>query len=199
MSKQAFKIDAILLAAGSSSRFGSDKRLYEINGRPMLQQAISAIVDAVNSVIVVMKQNDCDALPRLLGGFLADCRIRPLLLEYPEAGIGSNIAYATRTLSGNSDGVLVMLADMPYVQSQTAQAVVDNFDAGKIVVPVCVDSDGQEKQGHPVFFARQFFEELAALNGDTGARAVLRDNTQSITYVSVVDRGILQDIDIAVG
>lgn len=87
MKKSALQIDAIVLAAGNSSRFGADKRIFLVDGVPMLQCAITAIVDAVNSVAVVLKSSDRDALPQLLGAFFTDQRVIPLFLDKPEAGM----------------------------------------------------------------------------------------------------------------
>lgn len=196
MKTNAPRINAILLAAGSSLRFGSDKRFYPVDGVPMLQNTLAALVDAVHSVTVVLKQSDREVLPQLLGEFSSDQRVLPLLLDHPEAGIGSNLARAVAHLPAECAGVLVMLADMPYVQSQTVQAVVDSFAASKIIAPVFIGSDGVEQRGHPVLFSRQFFQELELLTGDNGARSVLQRYAGSIVYLPVLDAGILRDIDV---
>lgn len=195
MKSQKLQIDAILLAAGNSSRFGSDKRLFPIGGVPMLQHALATIIDAVHSVTVVMKQNDQDVLSLLLGKYFTDTRVYPLLLNNPEAGMGSNLAQAVAHLPEKADGVLVMLADMPYVQSNTVSAVVKAGKADGVVVPVFIDSAGKENRGHPVLFSRRFFSELALLTGDTGARSLLQHHAQSVVFLQVSDSGILRDID----
>lgn len=195
MKKSALQIDAIVLAAGNSSRFGADKRIFLVDGVPMLQSAIAAIIDAVNSVSVVLKRSDRDALPLLLGDFFTDKRVISQLLDNPEVGMGSNLAYAIKHLPAKCDGVLVMLADMPYVQSQTVKAVVSACEAEKIVVPVFIENDGSEQLGHPVLFAKQFFSELAMLNGDIGARFILRQHASAVISLPVSDAGILRDID----
>lgn len=197
MNTKKLQIDAILLAAGKSSRFGSDKRLFLIDGVSMLQHAITSIVNSVHSVTVVLKQDDKDILPQLLGKFLTDARVFPLFLDFPDAGMGTNLARAVSGLSAKTDGVLVMLADMPYVQSKTVQAVVDAFSSDRVIVPVCVDSDDQQRQGHPVLFARCFFQELGLLYGDNGARSLLQQHAQSVIFLPVSDSGIFRDVDIA--
>ncbi len=195
MKKSALQIDAIVLAAGSSSRFGADKRLFLVEGVPMLQRAIAAVVDAVNSVTIVLKSSDRDTLPQLLGAFFADKRVILQLLDKPEAGMGSNLAQAVANLPAACDGVLVMLADMPYVQSQTVQAVINAYEDEKIVAPVYFGENGAEQRGHPVLFAKQFFSELALLAGDVGARFLLRQYASSVISLRVSDAGILRDID----
>jgi molybdenum cofactor cytidylyltransferase len=193
--KSALQIEAIVLAAGSSSRFGADKRLFLVEGVPMLQRAIAAVVDAVNSVTIVLKSSDRDTLPQLLGAFFADKRVILQLLDKPEAGMGSNLAQAVANLPAACDGVLVMLADMPYVQSQTVQAVINAYEDEKIVAPVYFGENGAEQRGHPVLFAKQFFSELALLAGDVGARFLLRQYASSVISLRVSDAGILRDID----
>lgn len=195
MKKSALQIEAIVLAAGSSSRFGADKRLFLVEGVPMLQRAIAAVVDAVNSVTIVLKSSDRDTLPQLLGAFFADKRVILQLLDKPEAGMGSNLAQAVANLPAACDGVLVMLADMPYVQSQTVQAVINAYEDEKIVAPVYFGENGAEQRGHPVLFAKQFFSELALLAGDVGARFLLRQYASSVISLRVSDAGILRDID----
>ena len=195
INNSAIKVDAILLAAGSSSRFGSDKRCYPIDSVPMLQSTLAAIVNAVCSVTVVLKHNDVDKLSLLLGSFSTDKRIIPLFLDQPEAGIGSNLAQAVQQLPDDCDAVLVMLADMPYVQFKTVKTVVDAYENGRIIVPVFIGDDGVEQNGHPVLFAKQFFPQLVLLKGDVGARTVLQQYAKAVTFLPVSDSGILRDID----
>ena len=199
LQNSALQIDAILLAAGSSLRFGTDKRFFLIDDVPMLQHAIAAIIDAVDSVTVVLKRSDSDVLRLLLGDFFTDKRVISLWLDNPAAGMGTNLAHAIKSLPAVCDGVLVMLADMPYVQSQTVKAVVNAFEDDKIVAPVFIGGDGvddgAEKQGHPVLFSRQFFPELEQLSGDSGARSVLQRHIQSVIFLPTSDSGILRDLD----
>lgn len=196
MGSAVVQMDAILLASGSSSRFGSDKRLFLIDGVPMLQRAIAVIIDAVRSVTVVLKCGDVESLPLLLGSFFADRRVIPVFLDNPAAGIGNNLARSVQQLPDDCDGVLVMLADMPYVQSQTVQAVVNAYESGKIITPVWIGGNDKEQRGHPVLFAKQFFSELVLLDGDVGARAVLQQYAQSVISLPVSDAGILRDMDV---
>ena len=186
------RLDAIVLAAGASVRFGSDKRLFPVDGVPMLQRAIAAVIDSVAAVHVVLCDSDAGRLPSLLGEFQSDSRVQPLLLDQPGRGMGSNLARAVAALPAGSDGVLVMLADLPYLQAATAGVVVAAGQAGTIVVPVLGDG-GQ--RGHPVLFARDFFPALRQLQGDSGARQLLQQHRGKVLEVVVQDEGILRDID----
>ena len=49
--------------------------------------------------------------------------------------------------------------------------------------------------GHPVLFGRRFFETLAGLRGDRGAREVLREAAEFVTEVPTPGRAALVDLD----
>jgi molybdenum cofactor cytidylyltransferase len=87
-------------------------------------------------------------------------------------------------------GVLVALADMPWVRASSFTTVARELARDGICVPRY-----QGRQGHPVGFARQFFPELAALEGDQGARELLQRHAGQVTFLELDDPGILQDID----
>jgi molybdenum cofactor cytidylyltransferase len=87
-------------------------------------------------------------------------------------------------------GVLIALADMPYVQASTFRAVADSLASDGICVPRHAG-----ERGHPVGFGRLFFPALAGLEGDVGASKLLRQYARRITYLDVEDAGILRDID----
>lgn len=191
MKKTDFRVEAIVLAAGSASRFGADKRLALVNNQPMLHSALAAVTESVHAVTVVLKQADSDGLPALLGCFAHDKRVRALLLDHPEAGMGVNLARAVRALPDAVDGVLVVLADMPYLQADSVREVVAAAEAGKIVAPVFAG-----KQGHPVLFSRRFFAGLMLLEGDIGARHLLGRHADSVIFLPVTDDGVLRDVDV---
>lgn len=190
-------VDAIVLAAGSSARFGSDKRLYPADSLPMLQRVLATVIDSVRSVIVVLRADDEAILPALLGHFLHDSRIRPVLLDRPESGMGGNLARAVSLLPADCAGVLVMLADLPFVRPCTVCEVVSAFDGQGIVVPV-IAAGGEPRQGHPVLFPQQLFSELRQLSGDEGARRLLHRYRDSVVWLPVQDEGILRDVDVPV-
>lgn len=186
---------AIVLAAGRSIRFGSDKRLYPVAGQPMLQRAVAVVRPAVGAVLVVLRADDQGARESLLGCFAQDARVQPLWLPDPERGLGANLARAVAVLPPACDGVLVMLADLPYVQPATVQAVIDHAEPARIVVPVCPVEGGSWQRGHPVWFARHFFPALQTLAGDRGARDVLAQHPDAVVECRVPDSGITRDID----
>lgn len=183
-------IDAIVLAAGASTRFGSDKRLALIEGEPMLQRTLAQLVPVVRRVVVVLRKEDSSRLSALLGEWLQHPAVQYLLLNEPECGMGSNLARAVMHLPADSAGVMVALGDMPYIQLETLQALTAAFQPGKITFPLYAG-----ERGHPVLFARSHYVCLAALSGHAGARSVLEAGYADWIPVRVQDSGVIRDID----
>ncbi|MDH5738182.1 MAG: NTP transferase domain-containing protein, partial [Gammaproteobacteria bacterium] len=92
------------------------------------------------------------------------------------------------------EAAAIFLGDMPYLQIETIQKLVDschnNMAKEPIVVPV-----KSGRQGHPVIFHHHYFNEIEALEGDQGAKPVIDAHRQAVIEVSLDDEGIFMDID----
>ncbi|EEA00708.1 conserved hypothetical protein, partial [Burkholderia sp. H160] len=105
-----------------------------------------------------------------------------------ERGMGASLA-AGIAASDGAEGWLVALADMPCIALPTIEAVARALDNGApLVAPFY---EGQ--RGHPVGFGIEHRDALLALDGDTGAKALLM--SQALTRIDVDDPGILRDVD----
>ena len=105
------------------------------------------------------------------------------------AGMGDAIAAAVRA-TPHSTGWLVLPGDLPLIRSSTILAIAAALKNQAVVVPVF---EGQ--RGHPVGFGTGFREDLLALSGDAGARALLTRHAAQLVRYETPDRGILLDID----
>lgn len=106
------------------------------------------------------------------------------------ASLGAGIRHGMLTYPV-STGVVIALADMPYILTETIFQVAEKLDAnGGIVVPTY-----QGRRGHPVGFSAKFYDELQNLAGDKGARELIERNPSMVTFLEVDDPGILLDID----
>jgi molybdenum cofactor cytidylyltransferase len=104
--------------------------------------------------------------------------------------MGASLACGVRA-SAEADGWIIALADMPFIQSATIDAIVRALEQGAaIAAPV-----HEGKRGHPVGFGREYYAELAALGGDEGARAIVKRDEGKVVLVEVDDPGIHGDID----
>jgi molybdenum cofactor cytidylyltransferase len=157
-------LHAIVLAAGASSRFGSPKQLVRVGGELLLHRVITAAGEVAGAAVtVVLGANAAEigmALPPV--GLIVN-------REWQE-GIASSIRAGVRRLPGACDAVLVLLADQPRVSAASLQRLVAAWRAQPRQIAA---SRYGSVTGVPAIFPRWCFEELCALRGDTGARAVI--------------------------
>ncbi|MDW5378367.1 nucleotidyltransferase family protein [Halomonas sp. HP20-15] len=183
----ADSIAALVLAAGQSRRFGSDKRLAELPGRGTLLAATLATLRPHFRDIHVVIGSDDDAA---LLGISADI----VTLRNPAAqhGMGASLAFGVATLMNESHirAVAVMLGDMPWIRDATFVALAQRAGEALIVRPTF-----QGEGGHPVVFGREFWPALCQLKGDSGARHILLDNPAACVEIATADPGILKDVD----
>ena len=184
-------VTAIVLAAGQGSRFRAeagadqDKLLAACVGldgvsRPVIEQALRNLPERVVTRWLVTSPERGEVI-RLAEAY--GCQV--VLLD--SSGMGDSIAAAVKA-SGAADGWLVVLGDMPFIQSSSIERVIDALEEGAISVPVQAG-----EYGHPVAFDRAFVPGLLALVGDRGARSLFAD--AALREVPVLDPGVLWDVD----
>lgn len=178
------EVTGLLLAAGKSSRFGSQKLLHPVQGKTLIEHSIASL-SACDQIIAVIRDPD-EPLQRLLQSTGIDFVINP----QAEQGMGSSIACGIRAIE-NSDAWCILPADMLFVTKSTTQRIVAELREG---VPIAAPFF-QGRRGHPVGFGSRFKHQLLALDGDSGARDILRAESNLVTRVDVDDPGVLIDID----
>jgi len=179
-------ITGILLAAGSSRRFGSNK-LHALlpNGTPLVLAAVRRLHRVLDTVIVVVHPRD-ETVPALL---LAES-VQVVVCQNADAGMGASLA-AGVAASDAARGWLIALADMPAIQVSTLQRVTQALDDGAVLVAPFYSG----RRGHPVGLHSRFRDELLALSDDAGARSILARHVAVLTRLDVDDAGVLFDVD----
>jgi molybdenum cofactor cytidylyltransferase len=179
-------ITGILLAAGGSRRFGSNKLLAPLpDGTPLVCAALRRLRSVLDAVIVVVRPQDA-AVPELL---VAET-VQIVVCHNADAGMGASLA-AGVAASGAARGWLIALADMPAIQVSTLRGVAQALDDGALMVAPFHSG----RRGHPVGLHSKYRDELLALSGDAGARAILTRHAAVLTRLDVDDAGILFDVD----
>lgn len=180
------EIVGILLAAGRGRRFGSDKRLVEIDGIPLAVLSAGKLQAACSRTIVILRPED-SALADHPG--LCECTV--VRCADAELGMGYSLA-AGVAASADAAGWLIALADMPFIDPTSYRAVIDALQAGATLAqPTC-----QGRPGHPVGFAAAWRDSLLTLSGDVGARELIRSAGAARIACPVDDSGIHHDIDL---
>ncbi len=180
------EIIGVLLAAGASSRFGRAKLLTPLaDGRPLAAAAARTLRAVLPGCIAVLRPED-GALAALLGSLGLGILVNPRA----EAGMGTSLALGVEACP-NVAGWVIALADMPCIQVATVRRVVDALAEGALLAA----PRHAGRRGHPVGFSVRLHDELAALNGDEGAAAVLKRYPDSLQLLDVDDPGIHIDVD----
>jgi molybdenum cofactor cytidylyltransferase len=176
----------ILLAGGFARRFGSDKLLHRLqDGTPIALASLRNLRSVLPRVVAVVRP-DAGELARLLEDGGAEVTV----CERSAEGMGATLAHAVRH-AGNAPGYVVALADMPFILAATVARIVSRIEEGALLVAPRFAG----KRGHPVGFASSFYDQLAALGGDEGARTLLERHVAAIELIDTDDPGVLRDID----
>lgn len=181
------KVAAILLAAGSGTRFGADKLLHPLpHGVPIAAQAARHLRAVFHDRIVAVLRPGAEAL----ASRLRDEGCEVVVCDHAGEGMGASLAWAVRA-SGLASAWVVALADMPFIRPSTLQAVHDAMAGGAALAAPYF----RARRGHPVGFSSRFRVELEALRGDEGARQLLGRHAKELVKIPVGDPGVVRDID----
>lgn len=180
------QVFALLLAAGRSRRFDGDKRLATLPcGRTLLRASIENALHVFNEVWVVLREEDDT---ELLG---VPLEVNVVRSPQADLGMGHSLASGIAALMPSSaDAVAVLLADMPWIQPATLQSLASMANPRRIALP---GHDGQ--RGHPVIIGRDFWPLLLNLEGDQGAKSIIKSHPERCDVLVCEDPGILRDAD----
>lgn len=168
MSDRNHTIFAVVLAAGRSSRFGSNKLIAELHGIALVKRAFDLATSVCDDCVVTVLGHDATSI---LASMKADTGFIVVNDDY-ETGIGSSIAAAARALRPHTDALLLLLADQALITAEHLRTLVDGWSGSDTeIVATAFDN----AQGPPVLLPRKTLAELCTLSGDTGARALFED------------------------
>ena len=185
------KVGAIVLAAGLATRMGGSKLLEPVGGKALVRLATEAATRSSASPVVVVTGNGADKVKDALEG------LSVRLVNNPDFAIGlsASLKCGLKALPEDCDGAVILLADMPGVTAALVDKLIAAFDPSEDRA-ICV-ATRKGKRGNPVLWARRFFPEILAIEGDVGAKHMLAQYGESVCEVEAADDGPLIDIDTA--
>lgn len=179
------KLGVVLLAAGRSERFGANKLLADFDGVPMVCRALRVLreIGADQAVAVV----SCAQVERLVReyGFTV------VYNEAPQLGMARSICLGMAAMK-EMDAVMLMVADQPLLTADSLRELVCAFeDSARAIACLCDETHS----GNPAVFSRLYFDRLMRLEGDSGAKRILRENEDDLLVVRCLREGELADAD----
>ena len=178
-------VGILMLAAGSSRRFGSDKRQAMLaSGQTLLCATLENACASGLPLRICLGHADAELADSLRGqGYEVQ------LCRHSDLGMGATLANGAAEL-GDWDGVLVALADMAWIVPDTYRLMAGHIKHDSICAPYY-----KGQRGHPIGFGSDFYPQLTELAGDQGARALLDRFKPQVKQVEVADPGIVRDAD----
>lgn len=184
------RIAAIILAAGQSRRMGAINKLLEpIEGIPLVQRTVESVAVSGVDHVVVVTGYEAEAIETALSGAKVTLVHNPKFAD----GLSTSLKAGLEALSPDTVGAIVCLADMPAIQPNHIDALIEPFDPEEghsIGVPVF-----KGKRGNPVLWARRFFNAMTEVSGDVGARHLIGDYADLVYEVEFGDTAVLTDLD----
>lgn len=179
-------IFAVVLAAGKASRFGATKQLQDYRGMPLVTRAmrLSEEVCGANSLLVVgMDWSAVAAAAAPLQGFFT---VNPDFKQ----GLATSISCATNSVRDNADAILFLLADQPLITADHLRNLIAASDNSADTIVATAYSGGS---GVPAIFPQRDFAALSELQGDNGARSIIKSAGDRLHLIEFEDASV--DID----
>ena len=172
-------IAIIILAAGASTRFGSAKQLVQIDGKSLLEIALSVASDVSSNIVVVLGAN-----ASLIKNEIKNHHVFTIQNDNWEEGMSSSIRCGLSFLLKEKsfvDAAIIMVCDQPYVTSSLIKKMIATYQESKKLI---VASAYNNTIGTPVLFDKLFFSPLLLLKGKNGAKKIVEENMDSAVTVS---------------
>src|SRR4051794_30151925 len=184
------KIAGLILAAGRPTRMGGpNKLLEEINGKALVRHVAEHVLASRAKPVIVVTGHQKERVERALAGLPVTFVHNPDFAE----GLSTSLKTGIAAVPPDADGAIVCLGDMPQVTAKLIDRLIAAFDPERgalVVIPTIAG-----KRGNPVLWSRRFFPDLAAVEGDVGARHLIGNYAEAVAEVPLDDAGALTDVD----
>jgi molybdenum cofactor cytidylyltransferase len=187
-SRREGPIAGILLAAGTSSRMGSNKMLFQLDGESILRRAVRRALEGGLSPLIVVLGHEFDKASKEVEDLRCQWAFNPMYRD----GINSSVKAGILAVHRDSRAALVMLADMPFVTSEMIATMVERYRASE--APLVI-SDYGGVNAPPMLYDRSLFDELLTMTGEGCGRQVVkrhRDEAEVLAW----PESALADLDV---
>jgi molybdenum cofactor cytidylyltransferase len=184
-------IDGILLAAGLSERFGSNKLLYGLEGRPLIVHTLSAcLASRLGSLHVVVGHDQALIRSAVESVVPTGKHVAFVVNPNPGRGLMSSVKCGLSTLADRTEGAMIILGDMPYLRSSDIDRLIDVFEREQSLVV----ATAKGRHAHPRVIPRSFFARFAALRDDEKGTRIFEE--ERVVKVALADPRSARDVDV---
>ena len=179
------KVGILILATGGSRRLGKAKQLLSFNNRTLLGHTIQVAQQCCPQEILVVIGARQESIVPVLG------KIDYIVNKQWKKGMGNSLAEGISELQKRKvDACVLLLCDQPHISSSLISEMIEEAEKSNKGI---IASDYGDGCGPPCYFSKKYFAELAKLDGDEGAKKIVRENPDDVQFVSFEEGKI--DID----
>ena len=187
------KINAILLAAGTSSRMKEkNKLLLPWEGKPLVVHAFEQLAKADFQEILVVTGFEAERIKSVLEGYNARFLHNPNF----ETGMTSSIQTGVLNCLSDTEGYLIGLSDMPFLRFKDYNVLIRKFkETVHLGARIIVATTKEGKKRNPVIFSHHYNKAILQHKAPNGCKKILLENPQHIIPVELEALGTFRDID----
>jgi molybdenum cofactor cytidylyltransferase len=183
-------VAGIVLAAGRSTRMGGpNKLLEEWNGQPIIRTTVENVLASSASPVLVVTGHQADSVRAALSGLSVTFVSNPDFAK----GLSTSVRAGIAAVPAASDGAIICLGDMPGISTAIIDRLIAALEPSTGALAIMPTFGGE--RGNPIVWARRFFPDLLRLEGDAGARALLRAHAEGVVEVPVASDAVTFDVD----
>jgi molybdenum cofactor cytidylyltransferase len=173
----AERVAGVVLAAGLSTRMGTNKMLLELGGRTLVRRAVTTALSAgLDPVFAVLGYES-----ERVRSELSDLPYTPVLNADYAIGMNSSLRAGIAAVPEDAGGAMVLLGDMPLVEASMVRALLTAFRRGGR--PLAISTyDGVVAP--PILYGRSLFSELRALDAHSCGKRVIRQHRAEAVELS---------------
>ena len=185
------RLEALVLAAGLSRRFGAPKLLADFGGRPLIEAALDVAFSAPVRGVTVVTGGHGKAVSAAVQAYgrATGRTVRLVSADDHALGLSASLKAGVRALPADTSGVFVFLADMPWIPGGIAGRLAGSLGEAPAAAPAF-----KGRRGHPVLLSARLFPDIAGLDGDHGAGHILRRLGEALVLVETDGAGVQGDV-----
>lgn len=187
------RIGAVILAAGQATRFGSYKQVALLDGKPLFLYAVELAIRAQLEPVVVVSN---DELVPEMAKYLSNKKVILLRNHQAKEGISTSLKTAFQVIEGCSTrGAMLFLGDQPFIPDEVVQRIIMKYEEGYASGIRIVRALYSGEPGHPVFFDSEIYRMFEEIEGDTGAKDIMRRYRDQVLTIDFPYSAFHMDID----
>jgi len=189
-------VDALVLAAGQSSRMGEHHKILlpTENGHCVLSLLLSTLLESVDGHIVVVLGRDAETVKNKVSSLLNSERLSFITNPDFQNGMSTSLKLGTTSFSYTKNGLAIFLADQPLISKEQISKLIATY-SNKSDKTLAIAAAKGKKRLNPVIFSPELIKELQQASGDVGAKGILKKYKEQVALVDFGDGVWSKDID----